>query len=264
VIGVSVLVSRRSLARSPFIGMVVPWAGVAATPPAGWLFCAGQNLSRTAYPALFAVLARSTAITIAVATPAVVTWTAHGLGAGDPVVFRTSGALPTGLTAGTVYYVIAAGLAANSFEVSTTPGGAAINTSGSQSGSHTGWYAPFGDGDGATTFGMPDLRGRVVAGLDNMAGASANRLTGVAAGGVDGDVLGGTGGEEAHVSTLTETASHAHTWGLDTVTGANALRASRGGSTAPTTPSTSSVGGDGAHNNVQPAIVLSYLIFAGA
>lgn len=47
----------------------------------------------------------------------------------------TAGSLPTGITTGTVYYVISAGLTANSFEVSTTPGGAAVNTSGSVTGS---------------------------------------------------------------------------------------------------------------------------------
>lgn len=79
----------------------------------------------------------SATVTITVATPAVVSWTAHGLTAGNPVVFSTTGALPTGLTAGTTYYVIAAGLTANSFEVSATIGGSAINTSGSQSGTQT-------------------------------------------------------------------------------------------------------------------------------
>lgn len=33
----------------------------------------------------------------------------HGFAAGVPVVFSTDGALPAGLTAGTVYYVIAVG-----------------------------------------------------------------------------------------------------------------------------------------------------------
>ncbi len=80
---------------------------------------------------------KSSTVTITVASPGVVSWTAHGLAAGTPVVFTTTGALPTGLTAGTTYYVIAAGLATDSFRVSATPGGSAINTSGSQSGTHT-------------------------------------------------------------------------------------------------------------------------------
>lgn len=74
-------------------------------------------------------------VTMTIASPCVVTWTAHGLAANTPISFATDGALPTGLTAGTVYYVLAP--AANSFNVSATPGGAAINTSGTQSGTHT-------------------------------------------------------------------------------------------------------------------------------
>lgn len=76
-------------------------------------------------------------VTVTIASPAVFTKTAHGLAAGDPIVFSTTGTLPTGLTAGTTYYVIAAGLTANEFEVSTSVGGSAVNTSGSQSGTHT-------------------------------------------------------------------------------------------------------------------------------
>jgi microcystin-dependent protein len=53
----------------------------------------------------------------------------------------------------------------------------------------------YGTGDGSTTFNLPDIRGRVVAGKDDMGGSSANRLTGQT-GGVDGDVLGGAGGGE--------------------------------------------------------------------
>lgn len=75
--------------------------------------------------------------TVTIASPAVFTKTGHGLVANDTIIFSTSGALPTGLTAGTRYYVIAAGLTADNFEVSTSQGGSAVNTSGSQSGTHT-------------------------------------------------------------------------------------------------------------------------------
>lgn len=40
-----------------------------------------------------------------------------------------------------------------------------------------------GSGDGSTTFNVPDIRGRVVAGKDNMGGSSAGRLTPPASGG---------------------------------------------------------------------------------
>jgi microcystin-dependent protein len=53
----------------------------------------------------------------------------------------------------------------------------------------------YGVGDGSTTFNIPDLRGRVVAGKDDMGGSSANRLT-AADDGLNGDTLGATGGGE--------------------------------------------------------------------
>ena len=75
--------------------------------------------------------------TITIATPAVVTQTAHGFVSATPIVFSTTGALPTGITAGTTYFVIATGLTANAFQFSETVGGSAVDTSGTQSGVHT-------------------------------------------------------------------------------------------------------------------------------
>jgi hypothetical protein len=78
----------------------------------------------------------SATVTISNASPAVVSWTAHGLVVNRAVVFTTTGGLPTGLTAGAVYYVKTVS-DANSFTVAATPGGTAINTSGAGSGTHT-------------------------------------------------------------------------------------------------------------------------------
>ena len=62
---------------------------------------------------------------------------AHGLVAGDRVVFSaTQGNLPTGLTANTVYYVIASGLTADAFKVSASVGGGSIDMSGSATGTY--------------------------------------------------------------------------------------------------------------------------------
>jgi hypothetical protein len=75
--------------------------------------------------------------TMTIASPAVVTQTAHGLIAGDEIYFSTTGALPTGVTANLSYFVISAGLATDSFQFSATSGGSAVNTTGTQSGTHT-------------------------------------------------------------------------------------------------------------------------------
>jgi hypothetical protein len=84
---------------------------------------------------------RVAAVTIGSAgSPAVASFTAagHGLAAGQAVYFRTSsaGALPSGLTALTLYYVDADSLTANIFRVAATPGGAPIAYTGAGTGAH--------------------------------------------------------------------------------------------------------------------------------
>ena len=99
----------------------------------------------------------SSAVTITIASPGVVTWPKHGLAAGSAVEFTTTSALPTGLTAGTVYYVANdSNLTASTFAVSDTKAHALagtnqIDTSGSQSGVQTGWNVSTPIGTFATT-----------------------------------------------------------------------------------------------------------------
>lgn len=143
-------------------GIIAPYGGRSA--PSGWLLCDGSAVSRTTYASLFAVLVPSGTFTVTIASPAVFTKTAHGLVAGDKLHFTTTGALPTGLSTNTDYYVIAAGLTADDFQVALSPGGAAVVTTGSQSGVHTLYISNFGKGDGSTTFNLPDLRAKVPVG----------------------------------------------------------------------------------------------------
>jgi hypothetical protein len=77
----------------------------------------------------------SNTVTISIATPAQINWTSHGLVNDTAITFTTTGALPTGLSVGTTYYV--SGAAPNHFHVAATPGGAQIATTGTQSGTHT-------------------------------------------------------------------------------------------------------------------------------
>lgn len=142
----------------------------------------------------------------------------------------------------------------------------------------------YGIGDGSTTFNLPDLCGRVVAGRDNMGGASANRLTNQS-GGLNGDTLGATGGAETHTITAGESAvltytsavtdpQHGHN--VNVASTAAAAAGSFGGSginvgtpggtvvaaansTGITVGTTANAGG-GAHNNVQPTIILNKII----
>lgn len=149
-----------------------------STAPTGYLKANGAAVSRTAYPDLFAALVRSGVATISIASPGVVTWAAHGRSANDPIKFTTTGALPTGLVANTTYYVVGASITTNTFQLSATAGGTAINTSGGQSGVHTAINAPWGSGDGSTTFTLPDLRGEFLRGWDDSRGIDASRALG--------------------------------------------------------------------------------------
>jgi len=75
--------------------------------------------------------------TVTIADPAVFTSTAHELYVDDTVWLETTGALPTGLSVDTTYYVIRNGITADTFQLSTSQGGESIVTTGTQSGTHS-------------------------------------------------------------------------------------------------------------------------------
>jgi|ERR1700741_421953 len=75
-------------------------------------------------------------VTLTLGTPGIVTLANHNLAVGDTYIPFTTGALLTGLVAGTTYYVQSTPTV-NTFTVSATSGGAAIAFTGTQSGTHT-------------------------------------------------------------------------------------------------------------------------------
>ena len=106
----------------------------------------------------------------------------------------------------------------------------------------------FGAAD-STHFTLPDMRGKVVVGMD----ATQTEF----------NTRGKTGGEKTHVLTIPEMPNHAHTPNGASnfaVYGGGGAQVSPAGSVLGLVTSTAAVGGSGAHNNLQPYMALNYVI----
>ncbi len=123
----------------------------------------------------------------------------------------------------------------------------------------------YGIGNGSTTFTLPDLRGRVAGGKDDMGGSAANRI----ANQLNGTTLGGAGGTEEVTLDENSLPNHSHGVSIDIPVsdnssgdGALAFDFSNPGSTIPASGNTDGVGFGDAHSNLQPIIILNYIIKA--
>ena len=112
----------------------------------------------------------------------------------------------------------------------------------------------YGAGNGSSTFNLPDLRGRMALGLDNMGGASADVVTaGVA------DTLGSTAGVEAHTLTVDEMPNHSHRL-YEGLTGGPESGPRWYSNASNSGHLIESTGGDQPHNNMPPYMAVNYII----
>lgn len=110
----------------------------------------------------------------------------------------------------------------------------------------------YGSGDGSTTFNLPNLQTRVVAGLDASGSPEA-----------EFDTLGETGGAKTHTLTVSELPAHDHTFAVreNMTAGGSTGDPMISNNTGTIDTRTSNTTGSGAaHNNLQPYIVLNYII----
>ncbi len=172
-------------------GTEVHYAGIQAPP--GWYFAYGQLVSRSSDLSLFnALTITTTGNTHSNTTIDNLAQDLRGLGLEGGLVEGTGIALGTTLVS----------IGATSLTLSQAAVGSAAGV-GIR-------FLPYGQGDGSTTFNVPDRRGRTLFGRDNMNGTAAGRLTAATAQGINGIQLAATGGEQAHTQTAAEVGTHAH------------------------------------------------------
>ncbi len=108
----------------------------------------------------------------------------------------------------------------------------------------------YGTGNGSTTFGIPNLKGKV--------------QVGKSAGDVDFNTLGKIGGEKEHILTVDETARHIHAVAVNNGQGNKewGLNFTYEGTAAFNSGASEPVGGSQAHNNLQPYVVCNFIIKA--
>ena len=124
-------------------GMLIPYA--LSTTPAGFLTCDGSAYNLSAYPDLVAALANDSLLTeyglndgqafTVTAANDTIDIVSHGFSNGQQFVLTNEGgALPAGLSANTLYYVVSA--TTNTFKLSLTEGGSAVDITGAGTGTH--------------------------------------------------------------------------------------------------------------------------------
>ena len=114
----------------------------------------------------------------------------------------------------------------------------------------------YGDGDASSTFNVPDLRGRFLAGWD----AGTEVLTSVTAGMIVGSPIATVGGTQAVQLTEAQMPSHDHSYSrYANLTGGNEGSGSVWFQVS-ANASTGDTGGDGYHSNIPPAMILNFII----
>ena len=106
----------------------------------------------------------------------------------------------------------------------------------------------------SNTFNLPDLRGRVIAGID-----SANNVLNDSSS-IDGTALGNVGGDDVHTLLEAEMPEHTHGIGGTNILNTAGIANYRLSPSSNSVGNTKASGGDQPHNNVQPTIILNYII----
>ena len=169
------------------VGTIKPWAGLIA--PNQYLFAYGQEITRSTYPELFTAITSSQAAFCSNGSP-----TLTGI--------ADTSQIPIGAP------VEASCLLPGATVISKTASTLVVSSNANITTSLTIVVLPWGGGNGTTTFNLPDLRGRTLAGRDNMGGTAASRLTTTYF--ANASAIGATGGDEESTLIVANLPSHNH------------------------------------------------------
>lgn len=211
-------------------GTILDYAGSRA--PSGYLGCDGSAVLRSSYGPLLSVITQTQTGTTTVSLNTV-----------------------TGLTSTAQMYV-GMPLECANFSSGTTVASIVSSTSitasttASASGSVSLQFFNWGNGDGSTTFNVPDLRRYTTVG---QGGSATSEL---------GNIVGQTGGEEAHTMLLTELVGHTHEINIKNNSGSPYDSSQPASTSNPSlgSISTAPTGGGSAFNIIQPSAVMFKII----
>lgn len=168
------------------VGIVLPASTVIA--PVNYQFAYGQALSRAAYADLYSAITITTSITCT---------------GGSPTISNVSDT--TNLSVGTVLEALCVSgsptIISKTSNTVTLSGNATISTN------TTGIFYIYGNGDGLTTFNVPDYRGAALVGRCNMGGVNCSNLNSTYfSTNVNNtpSALNAVGGSQSHTLTLSE------------------------------------------------------------
>lgn len=157
------------------VGTILSWSGIVA--PTHYVFTYGQELSRVTYATLYGTLTLNANANCTSASNILT-------GLSDTTQIPIGAPVEASCVApGTTVTTKAASSVTMSNNASVT-----VST--------TARFFPWGNGNGTTTFNVPDLRGKVLPGRDNMGGTAAATLTSTYYG-VNPDALGASGGAQS-------------------------------------------------------------------
>jgi len=172
------------------VGTIKPWAGM--TAPNQYAFAYGQEVSRTTYSALYTAITSSQSVFC---------------NSGSPILNGLSDTTNFWIGMSVEVSCVAAGF---STIVSKTASTVVLADNANVTTNPTAIFYPWGRGNGTTTFNLPDLRGVVPAGNNNMGGVASANLTTTYFGSTDPNSIGALGGNQSKTLIAVNIPGHSH------------------------------------------------------